>query len=984
MLKILDKFETKGRRRRNIIQMNLEEDKEEDYIKRYNDITKYIEQDLKYDYKNIEISINEYVTKLRKQLILMEKLKQKNNYGAKNLINFRSQKSLVSGRISIRSKEELIKTIRKGTIHDISNIIWNEPEQYGQKMTMALNLLQIPFLKFRINPRETLEELEYIFNKNNRTLNEMIYLQHLLTLFDVVPSIYTHYDLIDPNEVLFNMAICLNMHKFTKDQMIFRYGEYNDKLFFIVNGSVSLFEPVEKKCLMNINEYINYLNKLEKIEEYELIRKIIDLNKVYKNNNEVLKIKINNDKFLRKKYFQMMKASKDLNKYQDNSTLEVNLNLNINLSIKTLTDYINFEEMVSCEKYIDRVEPDFNSELKIDKNESEEEESSNSKSETENKSVIKYFKYSLVKKVVPFNIFGEMIIDDDESKNNIGNNNNVYNFKKRELTAICNEPSRILYLDLNNWKKYFRYRQDSIKTKNISTILDIPFLRNINIEYFKTKIFEHFSLFNYKIGEFIFKQNDRRKKIYFIRSGEVQLIMKASVSSINKIIDKKFDKNDIIFRSRIPKTQNMEFNDSEYLMNFLNNDRKIKIWKILGIYPKDIIGLDEIVDENNKYYFSAKCTSYNCEIYEIDYKKFKDMVEEDKNVKNLYEQYTKNKMEFLSKRLKNLRTLYINDKFNSYNNYNKNCFTSEDKIKNKNNQFSYKKNHLKLNFINNIFEPTLSSNNLQALSENIINNNFEKSPNNEDDLLTLPYNSNIEKNEKLISNNKINNEQIKTNKMNTNRKLGIILSAKKPKKININLNLKLNNFYNMEKEKKEKKFHKTHTFFKNKSQKLIKFKEFNGLIKEHKKLKSKKLKYCSSHNSILKHYIKEVKTSGVDQARKLEINPFSDVLFSLAQKNNKNLIKSNSSSFIQPTSNCCSKIIKNTSSPRFLFNKVEFLILDKIVDKKGYSNENEFKSIKNRIKEINNNKKFPQHLIRRFEVNRKIDYFPEKYLYFAK
>ena len=220
--------------------------------------------------------------------------------------------------------------------------------------------------------------------------------------------------------------------------------------------------------------------------------------------------------------------------------------------------------------------------------------------------------------------------------------------------------------------------------------------------------------------------------------------------------------------------------------------------------------------------------------------------------------------------------------------------------------------------------------------------------------------------------------------MNTNRKLGIILSAKKPKKININLNLKLNNFYNMEKEKKEKKFLKTHTFFKNKSQKLIKFKEFNGLIKEHKKLKSKKLKYSSSHNSILKHYIKEVKTSGVDQAKKLKINPFSDVLFSLAQKNNKNLIKSNSSSFIQPTSNCCSKIIKNTSSPRFHFNKVEFLILDKIVDKKGYSNENEFKSIKKRIKEINNNKKFPQHLIRRFEVNRKIDYFPEKYLYFAK
>ena len=710
-----------------------------------------------------------------------QKLKLNNINNRQKNINpkINSEKTLLNNRYSIRSKEEFFKQIRKSTIHDISNIIWSEqPEQNGQKMTMALNVLQIPFNKFRINPLETLKEIEYIFTKNIRTINEMIYLQHLLTLYDVVPSIYLHYDLIEPNEVLFNMAICLNRHRFNKNEMIFRYGEYNDKLFFVLVGNVYLFEPLERKCEMDINQYIKYLNQLEKIEEYELIRKIIDINKVYRNNKTVLKIRMNNEKHIRKRYLQKMKASKEISKSQDNSLIEVNLNMDLNLSINVLSDYINYVENISSDIYIKRVEPNFekNKNKKEeeegqeesqdqDKNEKKVQSSINNEEKKENNTlhIVKYYIYSLIKKVEPFSIFGETILDDEEYRKNINsNNNNTNNFKKREFTAFCMEPSIILYLDINNWQKYFKFRQESIRTKNISTILDIPFLRNINIEYFKSKVFEHFSLFNYKIGDYIFKQNERRKKIYFIRSGEVQLIMKASINGINKIIDKKFDKTDIIHRNRTSKLQKIEFSDSEYLMNKLNNDKQLKDWKILGIYPKDIIGLDEIIDENNKYYLSAKCSSYTCEIYEIEYQKFKNMVTEDKNVKNLYIQYTKNKMEFLSKRLKHMRTLYINEKFLSYKNYlNKHSFNENKKTMkiSKSSQYLNKRKYLKMGSINKILEPSLSSNNLRALSDNFTN---VVSPNSE-------VIHNTPKKEKIILEpnlNNVSNEKIRKRKYN--------------------------------------------------------------------------------------------------------------------------------------------------------------------------------------------------------------------------
>ena len=976
-------------------------------------------------YNNIDMSINEYISKLRKKLILIEKLKQDSNNNNSNSNNNNNNSKIKisssNNRLPIRSKEELFKKFGINKVKDMSSIIWNEPEQNGQKMTMALNLLQVPFIKFKINPREAFEEIDYIFSKKIRSINEMIYLQHLLTLYDVVPSIFINYDLIEPNEVMFNMAICLNMHKYKSNELIFKYGEYTDKLFFVLSGSVSLFEPIERSCEMDIDQYIRYLNQLESCEEYELIKKIIDINKVYKNDPNVLLIKNNNEKYIRKRYLQKIRAIKEIIKNQDYSTIEVNLNTEINSTIDTTEDAINLKEIISSEEYMRRIIPPNLTDIKEE--EKIQNEKNNEKNDTINKSgkkkkIIKYYIYSFSKKVKPFNIFGEVILDDEENKNNI-NNSNSNNFKKRELTAICNEPSRILYLDINNWQKYFKNRQESIKMKNILTILDIPFLRHINIDYFKEKIFEHFSLFNYKIGEYIFKQNDKRKKIFFVVSGEVELIMNASINDINNIIEKKFDKDDIYYRNKLSESQKIKYIDSYYLINKLNKEKSTKTWRILGIYPKDIIGLNEILDENNcAYYVSAKCSSFNCEVYEIEYNKFKDMISENKNinknVRNLFVQYTKNKMIFISKRLKALRTIYIKKKLKTYKNYLKTSFSCADKIKIKNTKSHFnRKLNLKLALFNsNILEPSSSSKNIHIMNGNCHSlNQFNlKTIYNyraKGEKKSISINQNIHQNSSL-KNAKLFNHKYKKSSNNTNYfnleefneetknkkrnqiKFESIFDSIKKNKLNEQINIKSNSL-------DKNKFSKTQTFFKTKSQRLIKFKDFNNLIKNHKNSKNKK--YNLTQNSFFKNYLKEVKTIGVASAKKPEITPFSDILFSLADidnKKNKNELKSATSSFIEysGSSNLTNNVKTNSECQ---INTIDYLILDKIVDEEGYSkfiekdlnanSINKSKSLKilrKQIKIINQKKKFPPHLIRRFEANRKINYFPEKLLNFVK
>ena len=78
---------------------------------------------------------------------------------------------------------------------------------------------------------------------------------------------------------------------------------------------------------------------------------------------------------------------------------------------------------------------------------------------------------------------------------------------------------------------------------------------------------------------------------------------------------------------------------------------------------------------------------------------------------------------------------------------------------------------------------------------------------------------------------------------------------------------------------------------------------------------------------------------------------------------------------------------------KFNFNNIECLILDKFIDaeeyKKGEEKNSKFlinnrtwsvKELRKNIKSAKDKNKFPQHLIRRLEGERKINYFPEKLL----
>ena len=910
--------------------------------------------------QNLEFSINDYVEKLRKKLLLIERVNKNQN------------------------EEES----KNNKVH----------YQHGEKTSMALNLAQIPFMKFRINPSETMDEIIYIFSKKTRTLNEVIYLQHLLSLYEIKNFSNLKNDNYDSNELKLNISICLNMRQYQKNEILFKFGDFNNNLFFVLSGSVTLLEPIEKKCYMSCEQYIDYLHQLRNIEEYELVRKIIERNKIYKNNSAVNRIKNNNEKEIKKIMSESMKVNKGINKLNNISSIEFSLNYESKAKFEYPRDPILQKDIISIEDYKKRIVPSFITEKENQKkkkllsNKDDDDNPFIHKRERD-KHVVIYYVYSIKKKISPFNIIGELSLD-NENMDNTGNNNQNKRKGEYSCTAIVDEPSTILYININTYEKFVKQRQESITMKNINSILEIPFFKGLNANLFKDKYFNLFTLYNFKNGEYIFRREEKMKNIYFIKSGEIELTMEASMEEINNILQKikmknfnENNQNKISIKNKKKKKilLNREDEENFELINKFKKDTKIQKWRIMRINYRDVICVNEILDSNNKYLMNAKCMSYIGEIFSIDYNDFNEIINDDKGIKILFGDYCLRKEKLIYERLERIKNIYIDDKYKQYKNrFLKNLTFKEDN-QIKLNYLSKKRNDIKLDLINNVLENSLSANNIQINSDNTINiksNIFEK-PLEKEFLTISSKESNLklktakypEKSSKIYSakRNIKTMEDFKTPKHSSKIKLKKTLSF-------FNDDEEQNQRYNSENTAKVK----IHKFKKNKSYfGLVKFKDFNNLVKSYNNSDKRKMKLSLEINPNFNKYLKEVKRYGLDSAKKPKINPFSRVFFPF-NKNNIN-VKQNLYKFIG----------FSNKLEDFNFNKIECLVLDKYIDSKEYkkheekneqfvNNKNKLntKELKRNIRAMYTKNKFPQHLIRRLEGERKINYFPEKLLHF--
>ena len=153
-------------------------------------------------------------------------------------------------------------------------------------------------LEEEINIMELIIE---IFRKpsNIRNRDELFFIEHYLMTFENVMKILQQKKIGSAgNDLAKKIARYMQIDIIPKNTLICKLGDEGDKFYVLFQGNVAILIPKETNVKMNINEYLNHLNKLFDLGEYELALKTIESNIHIFKNNDIIYMKSDLEKHL--------------------------------------------------------------------------------------------------------------------------------------------------------------------------------------------------------------------------------------------------------------------------------------------------------------------------------------------------------------------------------------------------------------------------------------------------------------------------------------------------------------------------------------------------------------------------------------------------------------------------------------------------------------------------------------------------------------
>ena len=331
----------------------------------------------------------------------------------------------------------------------------------------------------------------------------------------------------------------------------------------------------------------------------------------------------NNEKFLLEKTFL---ANKNLFKFQikDIQIKEEELIIQIPLEI-SLEEYIS---KINCE-----ILPNIKKK-KLDNNEIYK---------------IKIFGYYSVLDLIQGSSFGEIALINDNNQ--------------RTATIFVKEDSFFGVLKSHEYKNTMKKIQEKIKVDNITFIYsNLKIFNCINLTLFTQNYWNYFISGKLYKGEFLFKVNEKKNKVFFIQEGEIKLVCpNLNINKINEYINNLSGNKDKIRKTQIYQNENI----------------------ILFISKKgDILGLNNILFKN-KFICNGICHSKYCNYFSIDMNVLNEMKHIFEKVEENLNNYEKKKIDLM---LKRLSTIKFTDESSLFNQINKDKLELNDS---KNNVKSY-------------------------------------------------------------------------------------------------------------------------------------------------------------------------------------------------------------------------------------------------------------------------------------------------------
>ena len=452
----------------------------------------------------------------------------------------------------------------------------------------------IPKLNNRMNPlKNCISALSFsksIRNKNNQLLESIeSYLKTLPGLMNIISNEQNKYTM---DEKLKQISINMQYEFYSKNTVMFKYGDKGDKFYIILKGKIGFLIPKKIKCSLNEEEYLTNLVKLYQNGESEIIRNILRINQ------QIFDFGEDFEKYITETINEFYRRNKNHKYSMDlyNKLIELSSN-----NLKTQNNIKNSNN-ISIQGYIEM--------NKI----------INGSSNVKNKRTVILYNYQYVNSYEDGQTFGYMAL---ESRNN-----------KRTSTALALTDCELASLTKEEYFEFLGGVHHKTRNNLYDLINSLKVLGNISKPTFDYDVIHKIKFINYKTNETIIEEKKFFNLFYIFYNGSFKLTVNKNIIELNELIIKlKKIRGKILglpdeFIQKDINEQILEIDGNNYNKAYSDKSIKKEYLKkhnfiISLISDSFLLGLPDTIDpETNLSLFNCTCISNFCDGYEISNKVF--------------------------------------------------------------------------------------------------------------------------------------------------------------------------------------------------------------------------------------------------------------------------------------------------------------------------------------------------------------------------
>ena len=209
---------------------------------------------------------------------------------------------------------------------------------------------------------------------------------------------------------------------------------------------------------------------------------------------------------------------------------------------------------------------------------------------------------------------------------------------KRTASIFVKENSLFGILTSDSYNKCIRVLHENIKKDNLSYIHNTSIFRNLSETFFFGKFWNCFVERKINKNNYVFKQGFNRDELYFIKSGEIKLVINnCSYELVNQYISNLTDKKVVTL-----------------------NDNKKKMNVSIAYYREgEVIGLDDLTYDN-KLICSGICISEKLVFFALNIKFINIIFKGHPFALNYFKKVEKRKKDIICQRLLNIKMIFEN------------------------------------------------------------------------------------------------------------------------------------------------------------------------------------------------------------------------------------------------------------------------------------------------------------------------------------